>query len=395
MQPENADFQAQQDHLLAPYACFSSKSKGRIYPEETGAGRSEFQRDRDRIIHSTAFRRLEYKTQVFLYNEGDHYRTRLTHSIEVAQLARSVARILRIDEDLSEAISLAHDLGHAPFGHAGEEELEKCMYDYGGFDHNAQTVRILTKLEKKYSSFKGLNLTWECLEGLAKHNGPVDMPSRALAEFNAVYDLELETYAGLEAQISSLCDDIAYNSHDIEDGIRAELFNIDDISHLPVIHDILSSIPLDLDENINVTINEVRSAFIKYMISDLIEETNRRLEQFNISSADDIRNNDQPIASFSESFENDLQEIRDFLFESMYKHRKVIIMTQKAKMVLRRLFEFYMENPTCLPYNWIEDMDFDDKEEVAVKVADFIAGMTDRYAFRQYNKIFDTNYTTL
>jgi len=293
------------EEYLASYASFTSKSRGRFLLEDIQENRSEFQRDRDRIIHSTAFRRLEYKTQVFLYNEGDHYRTRLTHSIEVAQLGRSIARIFNVDEDLTETICLAHDLGHSPFGHAGEHALEACMKPYGGFDHNAQCIRIVTKLEHKYAKFEGLNLSWETLEGLAKHNGPVTKQPRALKEFNNQFDLELETHASLEAQIAAISDDIAYNSHDIEDGIRAGLFSLNDLVELPHIGFLIRKWQNDYPKSeASVLINEVRSEFIKIMVSDVIYQTQKNLEELNPHSVSDIRGAKEQTVCFSNKFIN-------------------------------------------------------------------------------------------
>jgi len=390
---ENMVLEPDNGLYLASYACFSSKSRGRLHAEGLTAGRSEFQRDRDRILHSTAFRRLEYKTQVFLYNEGDHYRTRLTHSLEVSQIARSVARILRIDEDLCESVAIAHDMGHSPFGHAGEYALQDCMADFGGFDHNAQTIRILTKLEKKYAAFNGLNLSWECLEGAAKHNGPVLEVPRALEEYNIVHDLELGTYASLEAQVAAISDDIAYNSHDIEDGLRAKLFTLSELSDLPIIADeivkIKSAYP-DIEDI--VLINEVRSNFIKHMLNDIIAQTRQNIEKLGIITVDDVRSAGQQIVHFSPEFLDKMDDIRDFLFEKMYRHHKVLIMTNKAKRVVKSLFGFYLES---LPPQFLKSVDIKDRSAVAVTIADFIAGMTDRYAFAQHKKIFDTDITNL
>ncbi len=384
---------------LANYACFSSKSRGRFFNEKIGKNRSEFARDRDRIIHSTAFRRLEYKTQVFINNEGDHYRTRLTHSLEVAQLARSLAKILKLDEELSEVTALAHDLGHAPFGHAGEDALQEVMKNYGGFDHNAQTIRILTKLEKKYLKFEGLNLSWECLEGLAKHNGPIKNPPRALKEFNNIWDLELNSYASLEAQISAISDDIAYNSHDIEDGLRALLFSYDEVIGLPVVGDLFKKFYKEIKTKNaftnQIVINEVRSEFIKFMINDVVKQTQENIKKYSIKSIDDVRKNKCQIVCFSDDFNKNLKVIRGFLKDKMYHHYKVQIMTKKAKRVVKDLFNFYFENPNCLAPNWLENKNIKNNTELAINIADFIAGMTDRYAFTQHSKIFDVKYTNL
>lgn len=393
---ENLIFEPHNNLYLAPHASFSSQSKGRLHGENVTAGRSEFQRDRDRILHSTAFRRLEYKTQVFLYNEGDHYRTRLTHSLEVSQIARSICRILMIDEDLCEAVAIAHDMGHSPFGHAGEYALQECMENYGGFDHNAQTIRILTKLEKKYVAFEGLNLSWECLEGAAKHNGPINNPPRALLEYNKKHNLKLETYASLEAQVAAISDDIAYNSHDIEDGIRAKLFSLNDLKDLPIIAEEIHKIKSAYSEAEDlVVINEVRSQFIKHMLNDVLHETLKNIENNKINSSEDVRNCGKQLVHFSKEFNEKILLIRKFLFEKMYRHHKVMIMTNKAKRVVVQLFDFYIQNPECLPPQFLKNIDINNKNEVAVTIADFIAGMTDRYAFRQHAKIFDNDITSL
>jgi len=377
--------------FLAPYASIPENSRGRLLSEESRAGSSPYQRDRDRIIHATAFRRLEYKTQVFINNEGDHYRTRLTHTLEVAQLSRSIARELALDEDISEAIALAHDLGHPPFGHAGEDALAEVMCDYGGYDHNAQSIRLLTKLESKYKDFDGLNLTWETLEGIAKHNGPVtnNIP-RALAEFNKKYDMELNTYPNLEAQISATCDDIAYNNHDIEDGIRAKLFDYRDIQHLPIVGDIISNI-LDIQPDIEQSrlIHEVKRKSINLMVQDLLNTTISNVKEQNIQSVKDVRNANKFIANFSDEMLEDCQQIKKFLRENMYRHYKVNIMTSKARRVIKDLFEFYMAETSSLPENWFARIESNNKPII---IADYIAGMTDRYALEEHRKIFDTSY---
>jgi dGTPase len=287
-------------------------------------------------------------------------------------------------------------MGHSPFGHAGEDALQECMKNYGGFDHNAQTIRILTKLEKKYVAFDGLNLSWECLEGAAKHNGPVKNVPRALVEYNKKYDLELSTYASLEAQVAAISDDIAYNSHDIEDGIRAKLFSLEDLMVLPIISDEIKKIKTAYPQAEDlVLINEVRSELIKHMLNDVIAQTNKNLDKFNIKTVADVRGAKQQIVEFSPEFNKKLLAIRKFLMEKMYRHHKVLIMTSKAKRVVTDIFGFYIENPNCLPPQFLKNIDMKSKNEIAVTIADFIAGMTDRYAFRQHGKIFDTNITNL
>jgi dGTPase len=400
MSTENTDLIYSQEinRYLAPYACISKNTRGRKEQEEKLVDRTEYQRDRDRIIHAAAFRRLESKTQVFVYNEGDHFRTRLTHTLEVSQLARSVARLLKVDDDLAEAVALGHDLGHAPFGHAGEDALQECMKDSGGFDHNAQTIRILTKLERTHARFDGVNLTWECLEGLAKHNGPVENPARALKEFNAEFDLELHTFASLEAQVAAICDDIAYNAHDVEDGIRAGLFRLDELFEIPLIGELLVKVRKQYpDINESRMVHEAKSYLIKSMITDLMAQTKANIADHKIKHVDDVRAAKKQMVEFSEGFTKDLNVLRKFLRENMYKHYKVSLMTSKAQRVVKALYHYYIEHPKSLPTWWQEIEKLDKKNELSkpIIICDFIAGMTDRYAFEQYKKIFDVNYTNL
>lgn len=391
------------EQSLAPYAAKSSQSLGRLYEEksyeeqfplslaaEESKYRSIFQKDRDRVIHSTSFRRLEYKTQVFLYNEGDHYRTRLTHSIEVAQLARSVASIFGVDQDLAEVIALSHDLGHSPFGHAGERALKELMKDYGGFDHNIQTIKILTYLERKYNDFYGLNISHETLEGLAKHNGPIDKPLQYLAEYSKKHDLLLDKYPSLEAQIANICDDIAYNSHDLEDGLKAGLFTLMDVVELPIINDIYNRYSQNNFGSQDILINKIRSDFIKEMLTDVKNVILQNLSKVQPKSIDDIRNAKFAIVDFSKEFMSQLNVIRGFLREKMYHNHNVLIMTKKGMIILEKIFNFYMENPDCLPNAWQEKLDLNSDSAKANRIADFIAGMTDRYAIKMHNKIFDT-----
>ncbi|MBN66649.1 MAG: deoxyguanosinetriphosphate triphosphohydrolase [Rickettsiales bacterium] len=375
---------------LATYACHPSQSRGRLYPEEECNTRTPHQRDRDRIIHSAAFRRLEYKTQVFVNHEGDHYRTRLTHSLEVSQLARSLARSLQLNEDLAEALALAHDLGHTPFGHAGEDGLDAAMKNYGGFDHNAQTLRILTLLEHRYANFDGLNLTWETLEGIAKHNGPVQHAPRALADYLDEQDLELHTYASLEAQVASLADDIAYNNHDMEDGLRAQFFTLEDLAHLPLVGDIYEEMRLQYpDLGAQRLTHEVIRRVINRMVADLLEQTLQNIDDANVQTAQDVRAHNQPIAAFSQEMIEINRSIKSFLMKNMYRHYKVNRMTSKAHRVITELFGFYIENPSCLPPVWYAQTDGKATQATAETVADFIAGMTDRFALEEYSRIFD------
>lgn len=389
------------ESLLAPYACLSGRSRGRLHPEPGSATRSVFQRDRDRIIHSTAFRRLKHKTQVFVYHEGDHYRTRLTHSLEVSQIARSIARVLRLNEDLAEALALAHDLGHPPFGHAGEAALDEAMAPYDGFDHNAQTIRLVTKLERRYADFDGLNLSWETLEGLAKHNGPL-VASRidvgnppaslpfAMRDYLAEQDLELDSHASAEAQAAAIADDIAYNNHDIDDGLRAGLFSIEELSEAPIVSDALGRIRQAHGSMVDtVLIHELVRHLIGRMTTDILEESSRRLKVLDPHSPDDIRRAGHAVIAFSDDMLAQIDGLRHFLHKNMYRHRYVLRATSKAKRVVRDLFALYMAEPELLPQEWGAGADGPASPKTARAVADFIAGMTDRYAIRDHRKLFD------
>ncbi len=381
----------------AIYATRHEDSRGRYFEELRSASRTPFQRDRDRIVHSTAFRRLKQKTQVFVAHEGDHYRTRLTHSLEVAQIARSVARTLGLDEDLAEALALAHDLGHPPFGHAGEDQLDECMADYEGFDHNAQTLRLVTKLEVRYPNYDGLNLTWEMLEGLVKHNGPVmdaetrfeDLPA-AFRQFPQLMDLEPHQFAGPEAQVAALADDIAYNNHDIDDGIASGLFRVDDLMELPIVGDTFRAVQFEypqLNERM-VTYESVRR-LIGIWITDLTSETLRRVDLHKPQSAADVRAMDVPLVAFSEELEIRQRALRAFLYERMYKHYKVNRMRSQAKRILKELFQVFMREPDTLPPPWREDaMQSNDVKRARI-VCDYIAGMTDGFAMEEHRKLFD------
>jgi len=393
---------------LASYACHPSASKGRLYKEEESATRSVFQRDRDRIIHSSAFRRLEYKTQVFVNHEGDHYRTRLTHSLEVSQLARGLCRSLGLNEDLAETLALAHDLGHTPFGHAGEDALAECMAGFGGFDHNAHTLRILTSLEHRYANFDGLNLTWETLEGIAKHNGPlikrnptsilgkiISRPAapslpRALAEYNAKHDLQLSTYASAEAQVASLADDIAYNNHDIDDGLRAGLIKLEQMYEIKgvgaVFHDVRRLYPGIDDTRLT---HEAIRRIINKMITDVLSQTAQNIKQYGIETADDVRKLGKPLVSFSPQMQEANATLKAFLFENVYHHYKVNRMASKARRVVKELFNFYLAEPDCLPTAWRPQAGGPKTARTAFAVSDFIAGMTDRFAQEDHRRIFD------
>jgi dGTPase len=382
---------------LAPYASKPQQSRGRLYPEPEHSTRSAFQRDRDRIIHSTAFRRLTHKTQVFVYHEGDHYRTRLTHSLEVAQIARTISRALGLDEDLAETLALAHDLGHTPFGHAGEEALNAEMARFGGFSHNDQTLRILTRLERRYAEFDGLNLTWESLEGTVKHNGPLrgagierQVPP-TIAEYDNCHPLALETFPSTEAQVAALADDIAYNNHDIDDGLRAGLFAVPDLADVPLVgpvfHGVASRYPGTEEPRL---IHESIRRVIDRMVGDLIGETSRRLADSAPGSVDEVRALNAPIVDFSDEMRRNDRALKEFLFERMYRHHRVNRMSSKAHSVVHDLFTLYLAEPQCLPREWRELAAGPNDRLTARIAADYLAGMTDRFALDEHHRLFDT-----
>ncbi len=383
----------------AVFATRHEDSRGRYHPEAPSASRTPFQRDRDRIIHSTAFRRLKQKTQVFVAHEGDHFRTRLTHSLEVAQIARTVARTLGLDEDLAETLALAHDLGHPPFGHAGEDQLDTCMAAFEGFDHNAQTLRIVTRLENRYPAFRGLNLTWETLEGLVKHNGPLtgpDTPVSALPsafrDFLHIEDLELDQFAGPEAQVAALADDIAYNNHDIDDGIAAGLFTIDDLLDLPLVGDVFRRVRAEyagIDDRM-ATYEAVRQ-LIGMWINDLVGETRDRVKRHKPKSAAEVRALGEPLIGFSPALEGPQRALRGFLHARMYKHYKVNRMRSKAKRVLADLFNVFLAEPQNLPPPWGHQAASEDGSRRARIVCDYLAGMTDTYAIEEHRRLFDAS----
>jgi len=359
--------------------------------------RSPFQRDRDRIIHSTAFRRLTHKTQVFVYHEGDHYRTRLTHSLEVAQIARTISRALGLDEDLAETLALAHDLGHTPFGHAGEEALNAEMARFGGFSHNDQTLRILTRLERRYAEFDGLNLTWESLEGTVKHNGPlrgaaIDRPvPPTIAEYDRCHPLALETFPSAEAQVAALADDIAYNNHDIDDGLRAGLFAVTDLADVPLVGPVFDSVAsrypgLEQSRLIHESIRRV----IDRMVGDLIGEASRRLGDSGVGSADQVRALKEPVVGFSVEMRQNARALKEFLFERMYRHYRVNRMSSKPRRVVHDLFALYLAEPQCLPREWRGLAAGPDDPRTARVAADYLAGMTDRFALDEHHRLFDT-----
>ena len=380
-------------HDLAPWAVQPGATRGRLHPEDSGGGRSPYQRDRDRIIHSTAFRRLQYKTQVFVFHEGDAFRTRLTHSIEVAQIARSLARQLHLDEDLAEALALAHDLGHPPFGHAGEEALNGVMRAWGGYDHNAQSLKAVTLLEHRYAGFDGLNLTWETLEGLAKHNGPLRRPPPYIAEYSARHDLELHCHASAEAQAAAIADDIAYNNHDLDDGLRAGLFTLEEVCRLPLIararDQAMAAIPADAPPD--RVAGEIIRRVINLMIMDVVEEARRRIAALRPGSVQDIRNAPHPVVSFSEPMRAMNQETRDFLFGRMYRHWRVNRTSLKSKRVLQVMFSLLHGQPDMLPPVWAQRAGEPGSSSAARAVCDWLAGMTDKFALEEHRRLTDPN----
>ena len=381
--------------VRAPYASKPEESRGRLHPEPEHEMRSPFQRDRDRVIHSTAFRRLKHKTQVFVYHEGDHYRTRLTHSLEVAQIARSIARALGLDEDLAEALALAHDLGHTPFGHAGEEALNAEMAPFGGFSHNDQTLRILTRLEHGYAEFDGLNLTWESLEGTVKHNGPLNPPlSPSIAEYDARHRLDLHAFPGPEAQVAALSDDIAYNNHDIDDGLRAGLFTIADLAEVPLVGPVFDEVVRRYPgiEEARLIHESIRR-LIDRMVRDLVAETRSRLADSGAKSADDVRKLGSAVVDFSAGMRGHDHSLRRFLYQRMYRHYRVNRMSSKARRVVRELFQLLLAEPECLPEEWRSPPTSGLAGKARI-VADYLAGMTDRFALDEHRRLFDT-YTSV
>lgn len=376
--------------MTALYASDPRRARGRRILEEESTFRSCFQRDRDRIIHASAFRRLKHKTQVFIEHEGDYYRTRLTHSIEVAQVARTISGALGLNGELTEAIALAHDLGHTPFGHTGEDALSVLMKPFGGFDHNAQAIRIVTHLERHYAEFDGLNLTWETLEGLAKHNGPVtgDIPW-ALAAYNATHDLELDTYASAEAQVAAIADDVAYNHHDLHDGLRAELFSTDELSELPILNACFAEVDgLYPGLNYYRRRHEALRRFFGVLVEDVIGYAQAKLTDLQPESVQDIRNAGTEMIRFSEDVFADLKVIRSFLFDRMYRAPSVVIMRAEVTKVVEQLFPYFMAHPDHLPKQWRKDVEeISNDTDLARIVSDYIAGMTDRFALQEHERL--------
>ncbi|MCG7492727.1 deoxyguanosinetriphosphate triphosphohydrolase [Thalassobius sp. Cn5-15] len=372
--------------MNAIFASRPGDSRGRLHPEEESAFRSCFQRDRDRIIHASSFRRLKHKTQVFIEHEGDYFRTRLTHSIEVAQVARTISGTLGLNQELAEAVALAHDLGHTPFGHTGEDALAELMEPYGGFDHNAQAIRIVTDLERHYAEWDGLNLTWETLEGIAKHNGPVvgDVPW-ALEGYNAQHDLELHTHASTEAQVAALSDDIAYNNHDLHDGLRAELFSTDELAQMPILQDCFGEVDRKYPGlNYYRRRHEALRRFFGVLVEDVIAVTRANLAEVGPQTAQDVRDAGRMMVQFSPGLWSDLKQIRQFLFHRMYRAPEVVEIRQYVTDAVKDLFPIFMQRPELLPKQWRKDVaEVSSDVELARIVSDYIAGMTDRFALQE------------
>ncbi|KIZ38868.1 deoxyguanosinetriphosphate triphosphohydrolase [Rhodopseudomonas palustris] len=390
----------------AVFGCDPDRSRGRLFDEKPSKTRSAFRRDCDRVIHCTAFRRLKYKTQVFVFHEGDHYRTRLTHSLEVAQIARAISRQLGLDEDLTEALALAHDLGHPPFGHAGERALDRCLTDHGGFDHNAQTLRVLTAMEHRYPEFDGLNLSWETLEGVVKHNGPLTDRDGAplahyrdrgvplgIAEFNQSFDLELWSFASLEAQVAAIADDIAYDAHDIDDGLRAGLFDLDDLRSMPLTAGIIDRIAqrypvLDPSRCGAELVREL----ISHLIGAVIAEAHQRLDQAGPKSVEEVRHHSRALIAFPPDAEAAEAQIKAFLKKRMYRHERVMAVMRDAEQIVVDLFARYRACPADLPAEWLPAPGADAEPETdrLRRICNFIAGMTDRFAITEHQRLFDS-----
>ncbi|MEL6297639.1 MAG: deoxyguanosinetriphosphate triphosphohydrolase [Pseudomonadota bacterium] len=382
---------------LAPYAAGEIPSRGRVFPEGACPTRTHLQRDRDRIVHASAFRRLTYKTQMFVFHEGDHYRTRLTHSLEVAQIARTIARQLCLDEDLAEALALAHDLGHPPFGHAGERALDVALTDCGGFDHNVQSFRVVTALERKYPRFDGLNLTWETLEGLVKHNGPPAAPGEAedltmvnaLQSFSETMDLELGSYASAEAQVAAVSDDIAWRTHDIDDGIRAGLITTKDLEDVAIIAPILDMLEMREHRDVSRDAYEITRQLITILIADVVAEGRRRLAALAPDTADDIRGAGQTTVYFSPDLSPKLEALRTFLFANLYRHQRVMRVMDDARDVIADLVKHYRANPDDMPDHWHQTEQRLEGRDRLRLIGDFVAGMTDRFAISEHRRLFD------
>lgn len=376
--------------MFASYACSYDKTRGRLYPEEPTPYRNEFERDRDRIIHSNAFKRLQYKTQVFVNYEGDHYRNRLIHSIEVSTIAKSLAKTLNLCEDLAETIGLAHDLGHTPFGHAGEKALSDCMQNYGGFSHNAHALRILTYLEQKYAAFDGLNLTWEVLEGIVKHNGPItkDVPEY-IALYNSKHDLGITNYSSAESQLSSLSDDIAYICHDLEDSVRQGIITFDDLSEIEFLDKIVFDIKSQFHGiNTSKLIYEVVRKLMHHLVESLLNQTKDNLKKQKIETDKDIRSLNYQLVDFTDDVKKEILLIKNFLLNKVYEQRNMLAVIIKCQKIVKGLFDAYLENIHLLPYDWQNLLAGKNQKEKVTIIGDYIAGMTDRFAIKEYQALF-------
>ncbi|MFK7974286.1 MAG: deoxyguanosinetriphosphate triphosphohydrolase [Rickettsiaceae bacterium] len=384
--------------MFQSYACLPQNTRGRIYPEQSTPYRNEFERDRDRIIHANAFKRLQYKTQVFVNHEGDHYRNRMTHSVEVSTIARSLSKELGLCDDLAEGVALAHDLGHTPFGHAGEHTLNSCMQEYGGFSHNAHSFKILTYLEQKYAAYNGLNLTWEILEGIVKHNGPVEQTDAykyVFAYDKKVTKLDLLKYSSAEAQVAALSDDIAYICHDLEDSIRADIVTYDDLQEIDVINKYMNEVK-NTHKNIDNSrlMHETGRKLMHHLIESLLLQTRINITKNNIKSESDIRNLGKPLVEFTSEALAEVGLIKDFLMEKVYKHHRIAAVTLQCQTVVRELFYLYTQNVNLLPLTWRQAIDQNDEASLMIVVADYIAGMTDRFAIKQYQSFFNFNFAS-
>ena len=383
--------------MLKSYACLPENSRGRVHPEKPTPYRNEFERDRDRIIHANAFKRLQYKTQVFVNHEGDHYRNRMTHSMEVSSIARSLCKALRLSDDLAEGVALAHDLGHSPFGHAGEEALNECMKDFGGFSHNAHSFKILTQLEQKYAAYDGLNLTWEVLEAIVKHNGPVKQTESyaCIFDYDAKQTLELDKHSSAEAQVAALSDDIAYICHDLEDSIKAEIVSYSDLEEIKFIdryiHEVKSMYKDISDERL---IYEVGRKLTHHLIESLLFQTRVNIKEHKIETEKDIRLLGRQLVEFTESTFSEVKLIKDFLMRKVYKHHRVASVTLQSQNVIKALFKLYVDNIELLPFSWRIMIEENKPSSRMATIADYIAGMTDRFAIKQYQAFYNLNFAS-
>lgn len=382
--------------MLKSYACLPENSRGRVYPDKPTLYRNEFERDRDRIIHANAFKRLQYKTQVFVNHESDHYRNRMTHSMEVSSIARSLCKSLGLSDDLAEGVALAHDLGHSPFGHAGEEALNECMKDFGGFSHNAHSFKILTQLEQKYAAYDGLNLTWEVLEAIVKHNGLVKQKESyaCIFDYDARHSLELDKHSSAEAQVAALSDDIAYICHDLEDSIRAEIVSYSDLEEIKFVDRYINEVRnMYKDISNERLIYEVGRKLTHHLIESVLFQTRANIKKYKIETEKDIRLLDRQLVEFTKSTFLEVKLIKDFLMRKVYKHHRVASVTLQSQKVIRALFNLYVDNIELLPFSWRIMTEKNKINSKMTTIADYIAGMTDRFAIKQYQAFYNLNFT--